>query len=443
MSQNQPMNGNMFANGNGYVPYGGNFVDILFKHLLDKGLAGLTVMTILNLYLYLSLDKIKEFLKYINEKIHDYFKNQGQKYWSRFYQFIDKKIKRLCSVLMNILSRLLNRLCLNILYTNHSDPEPKKDNIIETRNSINVLFSNKNKLCLIALGNFIMDSKSIVGPMEILVENSDKNKHTVHYKVPNQITIDAESVRIDIMQNINLSIIAEKISGKIITKNIDMIIPKTNIINDTFSNFSSTVFTETHTITGELYKSNIPSFTYQTTTGSYNCSIENLFGLHNLIYVVMYTYYNKKYDMIKKFLELYTNGGGIAFMGINYQLSKYGQGLKHILDTFDSFKEVLSEFCETKFIPFFEKKKGEMENFSKKMDEFFKPIENVVYGVKMTFSSKDLICIDLESAADIFMQKIIDNYLYKAAKNDDNNISIYQLGIKYDTEIIRKKIQNI
>ena len=40
-----------------------NFVDLLFSQLLDKGFKGVTLMTFLNFYMYLSLDKIKELLR--------------------------------------------------------------------------------------------------------------------------------------------------------------------------------------------------------------------------------------------------------------------------------------------------------------------------------------------------------------------------------------------
>ena len=77
---NQLFTNNTYGSMSGYIPYGGNFVDILFKHLLERGLTGMTVMTIFNLYLYLSLDKIKELMKWLNENIQDYFKTKVYTY---------------------------------------------------------------------------------------------------------------------------------------------------------------------------------------------------------------------------------------------------------------------------------------------------------------------------------------------------------------------------
>src|SRR5271170_1610947 len=52
--------------------YGGNFVDILFKHILEHGWAGFTWIAILNFYMYMSLDKIKDMLKLGNEKLVEF-----------------------------------------------------------------------------------------------------------------------------------------------------------------------------------------------------------------------------------------------------------------------------------------------------------------------------------------------------------------------------------
>ena len=79
----------------GYGGYGGNFLDVLFKHLLEKGLSGLTFMTIFNLYLYLSLDKIKEFMKWLNEHIQEYFKKQIYEYYTYFYNLAKIKTEYL------------------------------------------------------------------------------------------------------------------------------------------------------------------------------------------------------------------------------------------------------------------------------------------------------------------------------------------------------------
>ena len=64
--------------------YYGNFVDILFRYLMEKGVEGLTFMAILNFYIYLSLDRIKDLFKYINDKI-------GLLYEPIFWNILERK----------------------------------------------------------------------------------------------------------------------------------------------------------------------------------------------------------------------------------------------------------------------------------------------------------------------------------------------------------------
>lgn len=67
---------NVSSFGNGYIGpgmmYGGNFIDILLRHIMENGWSGFSILAIFNLYIYLSLDKIKDLFKYSNDTIGKY-----------------------------------------------------------------------------------------------------------------------------------------------------------------------------------------------------------------------------------------------------------------------------------------------------------------------------------------------------------------------------------
>ena len=69
----------------GGMMYGSNFVDILFRHLMEHGWAGVSIMTLVQFYMYLSLDKIKTLFSNLNDKVAQkttsYMEEKGYKYW--------------------------------------------------------------------------------------------------------------------------------------------------------------------------------------------------------------------------------------------------------------------------------------------------------------------------------------------------------------------------
>lgn len=292
-------------NNYGYMPYGGNFIDILFKHLLEKGLAGITVMTVLNLYLYLSLDKIKEFMKWINEKLQEYSKNQIQKYWSYFYGLIDAKKKYFCVLAETnikyfyILAETKMKQFMTHRYRKHIDDNTKE--IISekiTKKNITLSIADKNRFFLVALGNFIIENKIITNEKRIFVENSDKDKHVVYYKLPNRIELNYESIQIEITQNVNMSIIAEKLPNKVIVKNVELKIPTSNesLINITFDEFTKL----NYAILGHQLKiSGSPKFKFI----DWNCEPQNLCCQSDMKAIIACVYYHKNLVFLKKLLR--------------------------------------------------------------------------------------------------------------------------------------------
>lgn len=420
---------------NGYMPYGANFVDILFNNLLEKGLTGLTAMTIFNLYLYLSLDKIKELMKWLNENIQNYFKTKIYLYYLYLYQLVEKKIFNFRETILVKFTYIYNKIIARKKYNF------EKEIISETSDSISfdnetryeIVISENNKLFLAALGNLIINNKSTIDFMVTQYINSDKNNHMINYILPDKIIISTDQIDIEIIQNINMSIIVEKTLEKINIKTINTSIPLTEKIKTiSFNKFGSMI--------RQIFDNNINNNYFEFKFQDWNCSTGSLFNDSDFKYVVTCMYYNKQFNLLEKNMKLMCNGGFIDINDIKYNVETSSLDCP-ILKDFDNFRKEIEKSIDERFIPFMQDKDRELKTLATKLNKIFEPINDVTYCLKIAFTNKNnLTKENLDKIMDKFILTMFNNYLYQTAKNNDNNsISIYQLGIKYDKEIVKKE----
>ena len=132
MNNMMGMNG---MNGMNGMMYGGNFIDKLFTHLIEQGWQGLTLMTIINFYLYLSLERIKDLFKYINDKLAEKCKEYMESYGNKLTENIKLYLYNIVIFLWNRIKMV--RLDLIIFYFKKKEIALIKTKINERRLATN------------------------------------------------------------------------------------------------------------------------------------------------------------------------------------------------------------------------------------------------------------------------------------------------------------------
>lgn len=115
----------------------------------------------------------------------------------------------------NIIIKIFNTSKKNVITQKQNDNREEIENkILIDDMQTDIIVSDNNKLFLAALGNLIIDNRSLIESMDTQYVISDKNSHMIHYILPEKNLINTELVHVEIVQNIDMIIIAEKLQRK-------------------------------------------------------------------------------------------------------------------------------------------------------------------------------------------------------------------------------------
>lgn len=400
----------------GGMMYGTNFVDILFRHLMDHGWAGLSLMTLVQFYMYLSLDKIKTLFSNLNDKVAQkttsYMEEKGYKYWD------DAKNKA-----SNVLSRLKRP---------QAHPMQEQTTEEESEYRYKVALNLENKVDLMALGNFLMSEKNktfVTSACHRLT--SDRYKAVEEYLLPTTITIPGETT-ITLEQNVNLKFACEVDLNDEHLKDVAF----DKKIENVTVNFSDE-FREL-CIYSLCNDWGAPNLVFE----SWCCTPSSLFngGFRDMLKLL---YYTENVDTVIRLIK-YTRGTGEPFY---YKGQKFLRNDQHVelcphfkVDAkLEEFKPKLQEYCK-KLNEWVKTQPGGpvFERLAKEHAHSFDPPDNVVLGVNLFFANADSDPKQLAEYSRTFMHNLISDY-YQRDVREGEKVSIYQLNIEYNTETTQKE----
>ncbi|XWV25485.1 bifunctional AAA family ATPase chaperone/translocase BCS1 [Tupanvirus deep ocean] len=482
-----------FANpfmGPGMV-YGGNFVDVLFRHLMEQGWDGLTFMAILNFYMYLSLDRIKDLFKYLNDKVAVYGKNNLEHYGH--YTLEKSKTYSLLALdkIKNI--KLAKKGTEFVSETN------------KPNNQIMITLNCSNKPDLMALGNFILKNRKHIDLHNYYRESSDKYKIVEAYQLPNCVVFNNDVI-VDILSNHktltdknlestdknlestnknlestdknlqltdknlestnknlestdkNLELTNEKLvipvsdNNKIvlrITQNVDYSLVcesdgQTEQLKDVRIKITETnvdiVWSDFRNIAKKLDCPFRDCPLFDSSNGW--CSSPSSFLNGRCYSILFYIYYSRNFNLFKNLFYFLAGKESFDFMGKKYKLvgsccDLCTDFLKE--DEMKKFIEDLTKYCNDKLIPKFDSRKTEVEAWISNNKHFFEPILNNTPAVNIYFESEEIDCSVLSEYSRKFMKNLMIDYYHQTFDNIGNKISIYQLNIRYDIETEKKE----
>ncbi len=407
---------------------GGNFIDIMFKHLMEKGLEGLSWMVILNFYMYMSLDRIKDLFRYFNDKIGE----KAKTYTEHYSTVVVDKTKSLAASGFERIKhvRLFKRKHVVIETPMESDV-----------NKVSVNVTCANKIDLMALGNFILQNRDGIDLHDYCRDASDKYKTTEKYVLPNCLKlVTEEGYTIRMMQNVELTLVCETDSKLELLKDVTVKVSNALEKKVSWSDFTQFVCSTTRYPRG---LGRIASFA-SSTLGCWGSSANSFCNNSSVAPLLLHIHCSKNFELFKTFCTFLKGKGSFDFCGIRYQLdSDSGAYHPKIHDEgiMDKFLEELEKYVDDKLLPDI---KGQgcqsAEEWIAENKHKFDPVIITAPGIDLHLESTVLTRKDLAIRSKTFMNDLIKNYYNQNHDNIGNKISIYQLHIVH--EITKKKREN-
>ena len=424
--------------------YGGNFIDMLFRHCMEKGWESITLVAIFELYMYLSLDRLKDLFKYANDKMGEY----GKKYLESYGTDIINNSSTYYVTMMDYLKRILLR----------DIPKPI---IIEQKkkpNTIIVSLNSKNKTDLMALGNFLLRNKEKNNSQDYKRDNSDKYKSTELYEIPELLTFDTKSLKENgldpVLKGINLSQdiimkITQNVECKLVTetdckfeilRDVTLKVPDKDYINETSSSEFDSMYKRALP-SYESFSFSLPDFQPQALGRWHSCPSNFLAG--NYKHILIYIYYTKNFGLFKQFYKFIAGEGSFWFNKKNYKLnssifSDSGNLAKlKGSEKMDSFISELETYCDKLFIP--ENKSDDCDKWVASCHHLFESVTNEIPCIKITFESEEMSEDTLSAYSRFFMNSLVTEYYHQNIDRIGNKISIYQLNVKYNITMKKKE----
>lgn len=407
---------NPFMMNSGSMYYG-NFVDILFRYLMGKGMEGLTFMASLNFYIYLSLDRIKDLFKYINDKIGNYM--------NQFLEYIGTKIN---DKIQTITNYVFNRIQLFTSKTKIKESVPVTNN-----NKIYVKLNPENKSDLLALGYFLLKNREQFNFFDHVRESSDKYKAVIKYNVPPSIKLSNaldDDIDITMSQSINFSLVCEYENKIESLKDINFKIIDPEPILISQSSFE--------TLITNVEFPNVICPSWRPSSISW-CSAPDSFYNGFYMSILFYIYYTKNSSLFKIFYKFINHNEPFDFNGKKYKLNRPDSCATE-LNKDDIMKEFIKEwmtYCD-KLIEA-NKNNTKVISWISNVAKMFEPVTIHTQVISICFESQKMTCHNLSQFSKYFMHNIIMDYYHQNNNVVDAKISIYRLFIKYEIKTSKKE----
>jgi hypothetical protein len=408
--------------------YGGNFVDVLLRHIMENGWQGISFIAFINFYIYLSLDKIKDLFKHSNDLIGVYGKKYGEKIGSKFLDFV--------KYYFLFLFTLVSKTC----FDKFKKKIPEIFTVANT-NKVTIKISHKNIIDLMAIGSYLLKYKDRVNLYNKNRINSDKYKIIETYTLPNLINLENELLRETIpelkhtedltmylYQNVYATLVCESDSHVEILKNVNIKVTENKKNTITLSTFQDIL------IPFSIGQWDFLMFAYKKNDYDQRCI--NLKCREVLIYI----HYTKNNELFKKFYESLNGKIYFEFGNAEYKFSTEFSYLPSLEkpENMEIYLNELNDYCDKKLIPYCNSLGIRFVQWLSRMKDMIETSDND-FSFNICVESNTIEQNKLSEYATKTMNYLIDQYYHQNCENIGNKISIYQLYIDYETEILKKE----
>ena len=436
----QSLNGQAGAATSFVMPgmYGVNFVEHLFKHLLEHGLEGAGLI-FFSYYMYTSQDMFKEFFKYINEKISSTVKHYFELYGKKIIEWIKQLFTaggvRCFEV---IKKRVFDTKFFEKKKTESPPPSPKTSE--DTRNKLTVHLNLENKIDLMAFGNFLMATRKHYKINEYHRIKSDKYKTTEYYQIPSVINLEQQhfpveyvtsqfsNFSLEIKQNVDYIAVCETDGKNEIIRDVKFTIHE-KLKEATYSEF------DVYLKKMPALFSSYPQFKYE------NWKSQPTIFCNGLMQPILgYIYCTKNMQLFRKFYSFLSGVGTFDFCGKKWKLidfSDYNDNLKDAVK-FEAFIIELEKYCNGILNDQCNDHRDQLNEWISKHKSKFDSVILNNSIVSLTFASVTHNTFTLETISRAFINNMVTCYYNQHNESVGNKISTYQLSISYDQKKVQK-----
>jgi len=426
----------LIIGGNHTIPmnqgmYGNNFIDILFKHVMDKGITELSFLFFIQLYFYLSLDKIKDLFQYINNKISNYFHDRIENWFSQLSVYITY-------IATNTVYRGFSwgKHKFHFMFTTQSEEdEPSPPEL----NKFKVTLGT-DSVDLQALSHYLIRFRDRINLINSCHRHDSSIKSvTETFIVPGFINLEDDPVNISLEQDIDFSFSFETSGSqeKFSFCSYSTKAEKKTIVCSDLSDFSNRSGMESIDVHIPIY-GGMPS--WFTCLKNWSCTPRVFFNglLYKLLILIIYTNDKNAYENLLKFVEF---GNTICINGLEYVMRENYAYLNWGIPKEEMISTLLKEFAvyQPRFKQYYDtlitketiKKLHELDNriFNHKRDN----------EIKLIFEHLEKTPFELSNYARNWMDRRISEYYEENNKHRiGDKISVFKLHIEYDMQTIEE-----
>lgn len=454
-----------------------NFIEILFKHILDKGVGGLSLLFILQLYLYLSLDKIQDLSKYLNDKIAEFGKARLESFFSVLQNFgstyIEGSFIKGYTFLASNIYRLYNSKMLMssppitaISSPTNLHPQIKSDNM--NRFVLNLFM--KNRVDIMSICSYIFQHRDKLQINDLCTRSESTQRHTNEiYNLPSELeigerdignTIDGSNVGVRFVQNINLQVQVESNHSdqetvREVTQGTEKI--QTNISLKDLKEFETFLAGKLPSLSTEPPLLGFPSLEINGWQSS-----PHSFTNNQLVKFWILVFLSKNPKLLDSAVR-FVCGEPFKFEGRTYVIAtpfweglvsgkasnnciNSTAGIKELQNKLDSgYRDELIAYISS-CVP------GSVSTATNSgtTNSYIKELTNVALNlaglhqiepesnndIYLEFRSETMTNCELDNYARTWMWTRIQSYYHDSQKREGDKISIYKMGIQYSKEVI-------
>jgi hypothetical protein len=303
-----------------------------------------------------------------------------------------------------------------------------------------------NKSDLMSFGNLLLQHKKVT-TFDYLRQHSDKRKVTEVYALPSQMIIDyqtlqqitkklelhlpANDLKIQIKQNVDMKLVCEVLGTEENLQDVQIREAK---------GVRKVSWNEFRRMYSKCSPYGFPVFRFESDDVRWNSNPEHFLN-GQCESILTYIYATKNYSLFDKFVQFLLHGETFDYYGAQYQLtdssSPLGEKFKKE-ELYEKFKVELKQYCEA-LESNLQGQSPPITDWVEEKKQYFEPVNTDSVAVSLTLNSQHSSKDSLLQFSRELMGALINSYYRQSESASGGLITVYQLEIGYNIELVKKE----
>jgi hypothetical protein len=436
-----------------------NFIEILFRYVMDNGYDKLSIVFILHLYLYMSLDHIKRGFQYFNDKIALHGKAKLEQYVGQLFLMVTTLFSFLYDRLVTLPTKMVRNIALSRVFAwprkfyrwmvGNRAPVQQTNNVapVVQKNVINKHIQKldpTNAVDMNALGHYILTNKRTL-PLQPMIDRTySSKKSTVEtIDIPEIMDLALQGdIRVQLSHRIALKYEFETdhVNEKIKKYTCDKLNTGAEDKTKKAGGKAAKLKEDLAKLFGDknVYYDD-PPFWYK--KGDWSCDPESMCNTnYTIFWRVMY--YLGDVNLIRKFIQYLLGEDSFKFDDKVYEKTDDAMDgdFKDVFKDKANLEGYLAEVPDYHllFLAALEEQgvKATMDELAKKFMARYQGNKGDINSrISINFTSPTVNKYQLAKFGRLWFAKLIHTFYDQTTKKTGEKVNIYKLQIVYDTKI--------